>query len=121
MPGGFLLALAALRWRRPEARLLLGLSIVPHSHTRYELLPLFLIVACLEEGVILAALTILLYVLEVQLLPAGVDPDPVLVAKLMTWCIYLPCLIMVLKRQNVAPGGIDRQNTGEGDLARTTG
>ena len=42
-PLGFILLLALARWRRPEARLLVVLGIVPQSPFVYEVLPLFLI------------------------------------------------------------------------------
>ena len=102
-PGGFVLALAALRWRRPEARLLLGLSCIPHTHARYDLLQLFLIVECWEEGLSLAILTALAYVLALEWVPQGADMNTMfaLNARLMTWCIYLPCLAIVLKRPNI--------------------
>ena len=41
-PGGFLLLLALLRWRRPEARLLAVLSLMPQTTALYEALPLAL-------------------------------------------------------------------------------
>jgi hypothetical protein len=41
--GGFLLLLAFLKWREPEARLLGLLAIIPHTTTFYEQLPLLLI------------------------------------------------------------------------------
>ena len=56
-PGGFLLALALLRWRAREARLLLALACVPQTIGLYELLPLFLIPRRRREGYILAILT----------------------------------------------------------------
>jgi hypothetical protein len=44
-PGGFMLALAALRWRHWEARVLLAMACVPQTAVSYELLPLYLIPA----------------------------------------------------------------------------
>lgn len=41
--GGFLLLLAFFRWRRPEARMLGLLALVPHTTAFYEQLPLLLI------------------------------------------------------------------------------
>ena len=43
-PAGPLVLLALLRWRRPEARLLVALACVPHSTLFYEALPLLLVV-----------------------------------------------------------------------------
>jgi hypothetical protein len=44
-PGGIVALAALLRWRRPEARLLAAMAIVPQSPFVYEVLPLFA-VAC---------------------------------------------------------------------------
>ena len=41
--GGPLVLLAALKWKRAEARLLLALACVPHTTALYETIPLFLI------------------------------------------------------------------------------
>ncbi|MFL5575157.1 MAG: hypothetical protein ACJ79S_04190, partial [Gemmatimonadaceae bacterium] len=54
---GPLLLLAALRWRRPEGRLLLVLACVPQSPILYEALPLFLIPRTRRESLLLAVLT----------------------------------------------------------------
>ena len=67
--GGPLLLLAALRWRRPEARLLLGLSCIPQTPVVYEAVPLFLLVTTLREGVALLVVTVLLGLV----LPDGSD------------------------------------------------
>jgi hypothetical protein len=42
-PGGFLLLLAFLRWRYPEARMLGALALIPHTTGVYEQIPLLLI------------------------------------------------------------------------------
>ncbi len=42
-PFGFVLLLAALRWRSPEARLILAIALIPQSTLPYELVPLALI------------------------------------------------------------------------------
>lgn len=41
--GGFVLLLAFLRWRQPEARMLGLLALIPHTTTLYEQIPLLLI------------------------------------------------------------------------------
>jgi hypothetical protein len=101
--GGPLLLLSALRWRRPEARLLLGLSCIPQTPVIYEALPLFLIVTTIEEGVVLLLVTMLLGPI--------VNSGPIrsynewmsMSGFWMIWLVYLPCLVMVLRRPNVAP------------------
>jgi hypothetical protein len=100
--GGPLILLALLRWRRPEARLLVALACVPHTTLLYEILPLFLVPASWGESILLVVLT---WVVQMVLfLNLGPLPD------LMDWTrmsaaasvalIYLPCLIMVLRRPN---------------------
>ena len=51
--GGALSALALLRWRRPEARLVLALACVPQTPLLYETVPLFLVPATITEGGVL--------------------------------------------------------------------
>src|SRR5262249_22129609 len=50
LPGGFLLALVAIRWRRPEARLLAAMACIPHTPILYETVPLFLVARSLWEN-----------------------------------------------------------------------
>jgi hypothetical protein len=109
--GGPLLLLAALRWRRPEARLLLGLSCIPQTPVVYEAVPLFLLVTTLREGVALLVVTVLLghFLPNSSTLPY--DEWMALSGSWMIWFVYLPCLVMVLRRPNVAP---------EGDLMEST-
>jgi len=99
--GGPILLLAALRWRRPEARLLLAMACVPSSPIIYETLPLSLVPRSTREAWVVCALgwatyaTILLrgpYTSTVDLTRAS---GPVLL-----WGLYVPCLILVLSRPN---------------------
>ena len=103
--GGPLLLLSALRWRRPEARLLLGLSCIPQTPVVYEAVPLFLIVSTLREGV---ALSVVMMALGAVLPGMPTDSYDEWMASSgfwMIWFVYLPCLIMVLRRPNIAPAG----------------
>ncbi|MGH7580011.1 MAG: hypothetical protein ACREM9_07555 [Gemmatimonadales bacterium] len=56
-PGGIVLLLALIRWRRAEARLLAALACVPQTIGLYETLPLFLIPRTRWQGYSLAALS----------------------------------------------------------------
>jgi hypothetical protein len=97
-PGGFLLLLAALKWRRPEARLLLALACIPQTPVIYETVPLFLIVNGRREGVVLLVLTSITSMNQI------VAPEAQFLewnATLFMWLLYLPCLVMVLRRPNV--------------------
>jgi hypothetical protein len=57
LPFGPLLLLAALRWRTPEGRLLLALSIFPQLLFFYDQLILWLIPRSFKSGAIYAALS----------------------------------------------------------------
>lgn len=110
-PMGAVLALAALRWRRPEGRLLLGMAFTPQTGFFYEQLPL-----------ILAAQS------RVEILALGLTSHIALgLANRFTWggdlaatsarCfpyvllgVYLPALVIVLRRPNAgsAPAWLER-------------
>jgi hypothetical protein len=55
-PFGFLLLLAALKWRQVEARIFLMIACVPHTPSLYDLLLLFFLCRSLRETLGLAAL-----------------------------------------------------------------
>jgi hypothetical protein len=103
--GGPLLLLSALRWRRPEARLLLGLSCIPQTPVVYEAVPLFLIVSTLREGTALLVVTVLLGVVLPKSAALPYNDWMATSGAWMIWLVYLPCLAMVLRRPNVAPDG----------------
>jgi hypothetical protein len=100
-PGGFLLLLALLRWRRPEGRLLAALTVIPHVTTLYETVPLFLIPATRLQGYILLALTFVAAAVEAWVVPTGTLVQqvtgrwPVLLV-----LVYLPALVMLLRLPN---------------------
>jgi hypothetical protein len=100
--GGPLLLLALLKWRRPEARLLTALACVPHTPELYEVVPLFLIITCLEEGLILVMLIWLAQMIRQALMPPDGDylVWMTLSGQVIVALIYLPCLITVLRRPN---------------------
>jgi hypothetical protein len=102
-PGGFLLPLALLRWRRPEARLLLALACVPQTPTLNETVPLFLVVQTLPEGLTLMWLTIAAAHLVAAIYQGTSDYQGWMTGAGVwaLWLVYLPCLAMVLRRPNV--------------------
>jgi hypothetical protein len=109
-PVGFLTLLALLRWRRPEARLLVVLGMVPQSPFVYEALPLFLVPRTRFQTYGLVVGSDL--ALGVYLYARGMSPDVffringVAVVALM----YLPALVMVMRRPNegALPGWLER-------------
>jgi hypothetical protein len=101
-PGGFLLLLGLVRWRRPEGRLLAALSLVPQTTALYETLPLALLCRNRPEAAGFASLTMVAHLLY-QLGPQG--PWPV-GAEYQWWVllalVYLPAIALVLRRPNEA-------------------
>jgi hypothetical protein len=107
LPGGFLLGLALLKWRLPEARLLFVLSAVPQTIVPYELLPLAVIPRTRREVLLIAVAWMLVYILKVldnraplisqAMIPADYFP-------VRWWAMllfgYLPMLVLVLLRPN---------------------
>ena len=104
-PGGFLLLLGLLRWRRPEGRLLACLGLVPGTTAVYETLPLALVCRNRPEAAAFASLTMLAHLLF-QLGPQGAWP----VGAAYQWwvlliLVYLPALVVVLGRPNEVDEG----------------
>jgi len=101
LPGGVLVLVALLRWRRPEARLLVALACVPQSLYLYDTVPLFLIPRTFRES---ALLVVLSYAVLYLMLRGGPYPDmahqAVASGRLYTLLLYLPATLMVLRRSN---------------------
>lgn len=111
-PFGFVLALALLRWRRPEARLLLAMAFIPQLLFFYDQLPLMLVPASRRQSyavVIPSSAAFLVWLLVGQGSAAG--------PRIAEWCVmlsmYLPCLIIILRRPNEGPAilGFERCRT----------
>jgi hypothetical protein len=102
LPGGFVLLLAVLRWRRPDARLLLALSVVPHTPSLYDLVLLFFACRTLRETIVLATLTHALYwgIVVFASFP-NFDAYAVGLGKAAIFVVYLPVLVMILLRPNL--------------------
>ena len=108
LPFGPLLLLAALRWRRADARLLLALAIIPHTPSVYDLLVLFFACRSFRETTVLALLTQALYWGIVffgsfntfDAYAEGLGRAAILV-------VYLPVLAAILFRANKADDPIE--------------
>jgi hypothetical protein len=100
--GGPVLLLALLRWRRPEARLLLALAIVPQSMLFYDQLLLWLVPATMRQSILLSLLSIMALILGERGFPGGAGHAEVTAAyaPMIMALIFLPCLIKVLRRPN---------------------
>jgi hypothetical protein len=102
--GGFLLALSALKWRRWDARLVLGMACVPQSMLMYDQLPLMLIARTRLEAIAFSlwsyvAPLAMRFVMETPAVDTKVATLPFL-ARVITWTLYLPALGVVLSRPN---------------------
>jgi hypothetical protein len=99
-PGGLVALLALLRWRRPEARLLAAMSIVPQSPFVYEVLPLFAVARTRFETYALVIGT------DVALAFYVLLPKKDMVAYFhyngiaVFACVYVVALILVFRRAN---------------------
>ena len=99
-PGGIVFLLALLRWRRPEARLLAAMAVVPQSPFVYEVLPLFAVARTRFETYALVIGT------DVALAFYALLPRSDMVAFFhdngvaVFACVYVPALVLVLRRAN---------------------
>jgi hypothetical protein len=100
-PLGFLLLLAALKWRRPEARWFLALSVVPLPPSFYDQLLLAVVCVTARESLVFACSTVVLFFYVGFNTP---QPDYLswgrLVGNATVWFCYFPVLVMVLRRPN---------------------
>jgi hypothetical protein len=99
--GGVAILLVLLRWRRPEARLIALLACVPQVGSWYEALPVLLVPSTLNEAMVLASLSSLGWLAEDHLLtaPTEIEVNQQLRALVVAF-VYLPAVIMVLRRPN---------------------
>lgn len=100
--GGMFLPLALLRWRRREAWLLLGMSVLPQSLSFYFLLPLFTIPRNFGESVALAVISTAGIFTGALLKP---EQMPLMdffrfSSNVAVLSVYLPCLLLLLIREN---------------------
>jgi hypothetical protein len=97
-PLGWLLLLAALRWRIPEARLLLVLALIPQTTTLQGALPLFLIPRTRWEGYGLAILSYVVAGLQVMTV-RGISVEAGLASRwpVIFGLLWIPALVMVLR------------------------
>ena len=100
IPGGVLLLLALLRWRRPEARLVAALGLLPQSPFVYEAMPLFFVPRSRSGFYVLVIGSDI--ALGVYAFFRGAPPPEYLRINgiAVVTCMYLPALVMVLRRPN---------------------
>ena len=97
LPGGALTLLALLRWRLPEARVLVALACIPHTVALYETLYLFLIAKTWPRAAVLWATSLIGY-LGWQLTKPWPSTEANLAfgALSAVWSMYLPATAILL-------------------------
>jgi hypothetical protein len=99
--GGPLLLLASLRWRRPDARLLLALAIIPMNPALYEGILLFAIpTSAIEAGLLALASW---FVDPLSHSPFVTASGFASAGQAMLVCMYFPALVLVLRHPNIGP------------------
>jgi hypothetical protein len=94
--GAPLVLLALFHWRRPEARLLVTMTCVPHTPLMYETLPLFLVPRTWVQAGWLWAGSVAAAGLHGALGPYhGKTEWARASGQLIVWCMYIPALLMI--------------------------
>lgn len=101
-PYGCLAALAILRWRRPEARLLVALACVGQNGFMYDQLPLLLVPSSPLQAVALSAISHVSHIVALWRPPAD---SSILALSAQQYpftvvAMYVPCVVMILRRPN---------------------
>jgi hypothetical protein len=100
-PFGFVLLVAALRWRSPEGRLILAIPFIPQTTLPYELVSLALIPANrLEMWIYLAGTWIVVVAADQMQLGQGMAEWMATGWPVTLCAVYLPMLYLVLRRQS---------------------
>ena len=100
--GGVAVLAALLKWRRPEARMVVALACVPQTGSWYEILPLFLVPRTRLEMMLLCAVSSAGWLLQDVVMTASNETEfNAQVGALMVALAYLPAVLMILRRPNV--------------------
>lgn len=100
-PLGLVPLLALLRWRRPEGRFLAALAFVPRTPTFYDHVFLFAAARTFRESLALTVGTFAVFFFMAMYTPfPDLDVRLELLTKGSVWFVYLPAVILVLRRPN---------------------
>lgn len=94
---GAVALLAILRWRRPEGRLLLAMTVIPHGLFFYDELPLWLVTASRRQALVLAFCSWLGWLMWNVTSPGPATADS---AVWSVASLYVPAAIILLRRPN---------------------
>jgi hypothetical protein len=99
--GGFLLLLALVRWKEPEARTLAALAFVPQTFSSYDSLLVFLVPRTRSEALVLVTTTTIVTGIIGYVGPARTYAETVhRFAPLRIALVYLPAVAIVLLRRS---------------------
>lgn len=103
--GGLLILLVLIKWRRPESWLVLSLACLPQSWGWYGTLPLFTVPSSFVQAVFLAGVAAIGGNIAAIVMPASVSQDGFFywAGSVLVITIYLPVVILILRRPNVGP------------------
>jgi hypothetical protein len=103
-PWGWLLLAAVARWRRADARILLALAVVPQTPALYDGLLFFAFARSRVECVLVSVLTFASHHVWRAVGPTvgGFNASSAAYGEVQVWVLFLPALVMVLRRPNVA-------------------
>ena len=110
VPGGVLTLLALFRWRRPEARLLAALGVLPQSPFVYEAMPLFFVPRSRTQFYVLVIGSDIALGVYAYFRGTPMEDFLRINGLAVVLFMYLPALLMVLRRPNegVLPGWLER-------------
>jgi hypothetical protein len=105
-PGAFVLLLAVMFWRLPEARLFLVMLCVPQLLFWNDQLPLLLVARTRREAQVLALLSLVGFLVWNAFIKPGGAYGPA-AAKYIMWLVYVPAFLLVMRHglATRAPGG----------------
>lgn len=103
VPGGILILLALLRWRRAEARLLIAMACVPQVLYFADQLPLWIVPQDRRQSTLLSAVSALAWFAALVVTIRGGHQPALSSTYFVLGGVYLPAVIMVLRRPNVGP------------------
>jgi hypothetical protein len=100
--GGPLTLLALLRWRRPEARLLVALACVPQSTVLYEGLYFLLFPSTIRGVMTFTLVSWVGYAVQARIASTAASTDALQwsAGNALVALFYLPALVIVLRRPN---------------------
>jgi hypothetical protein len=106
-PWGFLILLAALRWKDARARFILALSVIPAVGAWYTAVPLFLVPNNWKQVMTLSMTSSLGWLLQASVVNAASETQlNTQVGSLIVLSCFLPSVLMVLIPINRKPGPV---------------